>query len=406
MRKIFTTMLLLALGTTLLMAGGYQVRLQGQKQTGIGLIGTPFAFGASSIFYNPGSLSFMNDKYSLSAGVSPIFSNVIFRAQNSDYEAQTDNPTGTPFYTYVAAKVIDEMAVGVGVYTPFGSSTKWQDDWMGRYLIQEISLQTVFIQPTVSYKLNDKIGLGAGLTIATGSVDLRRRIDAPVNGQFQMDGKTTAIGFNAGLYLNPIEKLRIGVDYRSKMNMKIDNGNTSFTEIPGALSQNFPASGNFSSELPLPANLDAGIAYSFTDKFTLAAEMNLVFWSAYDSLIIDFKINNEALADSRNPREYSNSLILRLGGEYKITDKIIARAGIYYDPTPTNEKYFTPETVSLNTLAFTLGLSFMPVEGLSIDLSYLQLEGMEDDRTYQPSEFGGTYKARTFVPGIGVSYSF
>ena len=37
-------------------AGGYQVRLQGQKQTGMGLIGSPFALGASSIFYNPGGL--------------------------------------------------------------------------------------------------------------------------------------------------------------------------------------------------------------------------------------------------------------------------------------------------------------------------------------------------------------
>jgi len=406
MRKIFTTMLLLVFGTSLLMAGGYQVRLQGQKQTGIGLIGTPFAFGASSIFYNPGSLSFMKDNYSFSGGISPIFSNVIFRASGSDQEATTNNPTGTPFYFYGAAKVIDDMTVGVGVYTPFGSSTKWDDDWMGRYLIQEISLQTIFIQPTVSYKLNDKIGIGAGLSIATGSVDLRRRIDAPVNGQFKMDGNTTSIGFNAGIYLHPMEKLSIGVDYRSKMTMKIDNGNTSFTEIPTALSQNFPASGNFSAELPLPANLDAGIAYAFTDKFTLAAEMNLVFWSAYDSLVIDFKENNEQLVDSRNPREYDNSLILRLGGEYKISDKIIARAGIYYDPTPTNENYFTPETVSLNTFAFTLGLSLMPVKGLSIDLSYLQLEGMEDDRTYLPSGFGGTYKARTFIPGIGISYSF
>jgi len=41
------------------MAGGYQVRLQGNKQTGFGLVGTPMIFGSSSQFYNPGSLSFM-----------------------------------------------------------------------------------------------------------------------------------------------------------------------------------------------------------------------------------------------------------------------------------------------------------------------------------------------------------
>jgi long-chain fatty acid transport protein len=406
MRKLASLLLLWVFVIYESMAGGYQVRLQGQKQTGIGLIGTPFAFGASSIFYNPGSLSFMKDNYSFSGGVSPIFSNAIFQASGSDYTATTDNPTGTPFYFYGAGKIIDDMTVGVGVYTPFGSSVSWDPDWMGRYLIQDISLQTIFIQPTVSYNLNNKVGIGAGLTIATGSVELNRALPSPINGHFNMEGNTVALGFNVGVYFNPIEPLKIGVDYRSKMTMEIDDGNTAFTEIPQSLTDYFPASGNFSAKLPLPANLDAGIAYDFSDKFTLAAEMNLVFWSAYDSLIIDFKENNERLADSRNPREYKNSLILRLGGEYRISEKLIARAGVYYDPTPTNEKYFTPETVSLNTFAFTLGLSYMPVNGLSIDLSYLQLEGLEDDRAYEPDNFTGTYKARTFIPGIGVSYNF
>jgi len=406
MRNLFTFLLLFLFVVQQMLAGGYQVRLQGQKQTGIGLIGTPFAFGASSIFYNPGSLTFMKDNYSFSGGVSPIFSNVVFRSQNSDYQAETDNPTGTPFYFYGAGKITEDVSVGVGVYTPFGSSTKWDNGWAGRNLIQEISLQTIFIQPTVSYKLNDKVGIGAGLTIAMGSVDLTRAIPAPVNGQFNMSGNTTSFGFNAGVFLKPSDKLNIGIDYRSSMTMNIENGNTKFTEIPQALAEDFPASGNFDAELPLPANLDIGIAYDITEKFTLAAEMNYVFWSVYDSLIIDFKINNDLLTDSRNPREYENSLILRLGGEYSITDWIAARAGIYYDPTPTNEKYFTPETVSLNTLAFTFGLSIVPVEGLSIDLSYLQLNGLEDERMYEPDNFGGTYTTLTFIPGIGVSYNF
>ena len=389
-----------------LMAGGYQVRLQGQKQTGIGLIGTPFAFGASSIFFNPGSLSFMKDNYSFSAGVSPLFSTGLYRASNSDYEATTDNPMGTPFYLYGAGKVIDEVTVGVGVYTPFGSSTNWDYDWQGRYLIQEISLQTIFIQPTVAFQLSETFGIGAGLSIATGSVDLTRAVPSPIDGQFNMNGSTTGLGFNVGIFMKPSDDLSIGVDFRSKVNMKIDNGDTKFSDIPQALADNFPASGNFSAELPLPANLDAGIAWDVTDKLTLAAEVNYVFWSTYDSLIIDFKVNNDLLADSRNPRHYKNSLIWRLGGEYRFNDWLAARAGVYYDPSPADEHYFTPETVSLNTIAFTLGLSIEPVKGLSIDLSYLQTNGLEDERSYDPDNFSGTYITRAMIPGIGVSYSF
>ena len=405
MRKLTTLMLLFLFVVSNLFAGGYQVRLQGQKQTGIGLIGTPFALGGSSIFYNPGALSFMKENYSFSAGVSGIMATAVFRQKDSDYKAKTDNSLSTPFYFYGAVKVIDDLSVGVGVFTPFGSSTTWDSDWNGRKSIQDISLSAIFIQPTVSYKIGDKFGIGAGLDIVIGSVDLTKELPTPVDGQMNLDGSSTALGFNVGAYFKPNDELSIGIDYRSKVNMKVDDGDFKTTDVPSSVTF-IPETGNFSAELPLPANLDFGIAYQVSEKFLLAAELNIIFWSVYDSLIIDFKQNNEDFADSRNPREYSNSFIPRLGAEYKISDTFIARAGIYYDKTPTNEDYFSPETVSLDQIAFTLGLSIMPVEGLSIDLSYLQLEGLESDKKYTPDNFEGTYKTRAFIPGLGISYNF
>ena len=406
MRKITLLALLISFVAASSFAGGYQVRLQGQKQTGIGLIGTPLAFGASSIFYNPGSLSFMPNKADFSIGASGIFSKVVFQAQNSDYQARTDNPTGTPFYFYGAYKITDDLSVGLGVNTPYGSSSVWDDNWDGRYLIQNISLAAIYIQPTIAYKIGDKLGIGAGLDIVSGAVEINKALPDPVNGEFNMQGSTVAFGFNVGVHYRATEKLNIGVDYRSKIDMKVENGDTKFTEIPSSLQPYFPSSGNFDATLPLPANLDIGLSYQVTEKLMLAFEFDYVFWGVYDSLIIDFKENNELLADSRSPREYSNSTIFRIGGQYNLSDKIIARAGFYYDPTPTNEKYFSPETVSLDKFGWTVGLSIMPVKGLSIDLSYLQLSGKESVKMYEPDNFGGTYKSMSFIPGLGVSYSF
>ncbi len=50
--SIFLVMALVFISATAF-AGGYQVRLEGNKQTGMGLIGTPLRFGVSSMFYNP-----------------------------------------------------------------------------------------------------------------------------------------------------------------------------------------------------------------------------------------------------------------------------------------------------------------------------------------------------------------
>ena len=151
MKRITFTILLAVAFCWSAFAGGYQVRLQGQKQTGMGLVGSPMSFGASSIFYNPGGLSFMKTKFSVSAGVSGIMGNIAFQQDGNGNVFRTDNPTSTPFYLYAAGKIGDKITLGLGVYTPYGSTSKWEDKnddgdlWAGRYIIQEISFFTVCI---------------------------------------------------------------------------------------------------------------------------------------------------------------------------------------------------------------------------------------------------------------------
>ena len=404
MKNKFTLIFALCLWSVATLGGGYQVRLQGHKQTGFGLIGTPFARDASSIFYNPGSLAFYEGKFSISAGASGIFSNVLFQMQGTDYQARTDNPTGTPFYGYVSYKFKDMIAIGVGVYTPFGSTTKWDDNWAGRYLIRDIKLSAIYIQPTIAYNYKDKFGIGAGFVYATGSVELNKALPYSPDSKVNLSGKADNFGFNAGLFFLPTEKLNIGVDYRSEISMDLEAGDATFT-VPVALQTMVPDTNYFDASLPLPANLDFGIAYQVNDKLTLAAEVNWIIWSSYESLDFTFE-NNPELLNSENPREYKDTWIPRIGGEYKLNDIFTLRAGAYFDPSPASEEYFTPETVTLNTIAFTLGASITPLKGLDIDISYLELHGLEAEKNYSPDNFAGTYETAAFIPGIGLSYRF
>jgi len=396
--------LALSLWSVTLVGGGYQVRLQGHKQTGIGLIGTPFAFDASSIFYNPGSLALYDGKFSISAGISGIMSNHTFQKEGTNYQAQTENPLGTPFFGYFSMKIKDMIAVGIGVYTPFGSSAKWNDDWAGRYLIRDISLSAIYIQPTIAYQYKGKFGIGAGFVYAIGNVELNKALPYSETSKANLKGKANNYGFNVGVFYKPIEKLSIGIDYRSQIMMKLEGGDATFT-VPSALSASVPEINKFNAELPMPANLDFGLAYEINEKFLIAAEVNWIMWNTYDSLNFEFE-QSGALLNSANPREYKDSWITRLGGQYKLNDVFTFRAGVYYDPSPANEKYFTPETVTLNTIAFTLGATITPIKGLEIDLSYLELHGLQADKTYEPANFAGTYKTMTFIPGIGLSYRF
>ncbi|MBL7904828.1 MAG: outer membrane protein transport protein [Bacteroidales bacterium] len=409
MRKSIVLLAILALVAGYTFAGGYQVGLHGQKQIGMGLIGTSLSLDASSMFYNPGGLSFMKPSFSFAAGISPIRSFTTFtKTAPSAYNATTDNPLGTPFYFYGAAKITDKLSAGLAVNTPYGNSLSWGNSWDGRYLIQELSLRAIFFQPTLSYKINDMIAIGAGLVYATGKFDLTKALPvtgANGDGSVNLSGSTAELGFNAGVMVKPTEALSIGVDFRSKVMMDVEGADATFT-VPASLAGNFPASNKVTTTLPLPANLDLGVSYQINEDLMIGLGLNYVFWSVYDSLIFDFETNTPALPDSRNPRQYDNKLIVRLGGEYTISDKLAVRAGGYYDPSPVNKEFFSPETPSLNNLGLTLGLSYMPVEKLSIDLSFLYIMGMEGERQYTPDNFGGTYESRVYIPGFGLTYNF
>lgn len=397
----------LLFSSSLSIAGGYQVSLHGHRQIGMGLIGTSLHMDASTMFFNPGGLAMMPQQVSILGGVSGIFANTAFRMeQPSVYQAQTDNPPGTPFYFYAAAMVTDRLAAGVAVNTPYGNSLSWEEGWAGRFLIQDISLRAITIQPTLSYRISDMLSVGAGFIYTLGSVGMTQAL--PVTGpdgegRVNIEGSTFNYGFNAGIQFSHPGGLKAGLSYRSQIDMELENADALFS-VPSSLTGNFPAENSVAVTLPLPANLDFGLSYQFTRDFMAGISLNYVFWDAYKELYFDFETNTPALDDSRNPRNYSNTLIARIGGEYRVNQDLFLRAGAYFDPSPVHEDYFSPETPSLDNLAFSGGLTYMPTSNLSIDASLLFVMGLEKEATYSPENFGGTYSTRVLIPGIGISY--
>ena len=141
-----------------LSAQGFQVNFQGQKQQGMGFAGTALFQDASSIFYNAGSIAFSNEN-SVNVSITPIFANVLYVDSATGGAYRTENPVGTPFCAYglFQHKKLEKFKFGLGIYTPFGSTVKWEDNWIGRFAITRLKLQAIYIQPTISYRLSKKI---------------------------------------------------------------------------------------------------------------------------------------------------------------------------------------------------------------------------------------------------------
>ncbi|MBX0334426.1 outer membrane protein transport protein [Pontibacter sp. HSC-14F20] len=394
------------------MAGGYQVNLASQRQIGMGHTGTGLLTGTSSIFFNPGAMSHIG--YSgITIGGSALVSKIAYSAPESGgVTARTDNPLGTPFQVYGVYNINEKFSAGLGVYTPFGSTVNWGDEWNGRFGLNQLKLQAIYVQPTVSYAITDKLGIGVGLSYVIGSVNLQRSLPVQnqdgTEGGIELDGGAeSAFGFNAGIFFQPTEKFSIGVNYRSRVDLKVEGGDVMFSNIPMAARANFPEGANFDAELPMPSTLSVGIGFKPNERLTLAADISHVGWDAYEKLRFDFSQNVAGSPFSEAARNYDNAFIYRIGGEYMVNDALALRAGAYLDQTPVQDGYLTPETPDSDSRGLSAGIGYSVSENISIDASFLYINKKErTDAANLSGGVAGTYKSVAYIPGIGLNFKF
>ncbi|MCJ8167176.1 outer membrane protein transport protein [Pontibacter sp. E15-1] len=408
--------ILALLGGTLLsasaMAGGYQVNLASQRQVGMGHTGTGIQTGTASIFFNPGAMSFMREN-GVTIGASLINSRIAYRApEPTNTTALADNDFGTPFQVYGVFGINEKIKVGLGIYTPFGSGVRWGEEWNGKYGLNEIDLKAVYFQPTVSYQITDQLGIGVGFVVATGGVNLQRVL--PVQGQdgqegsIELDGGAeTAYGFNAGVYFEPTEQLSIGINYRSKVDIKVNDGSVTFRNIPASAMGNFPDGTEFSASLPMPSTLSLGVGFKPTDQLTLAVDVSRVQWSAYENLRFDFTQPVAGSTVSESDRKYEDAMIYRIGGEYQLNEALALRAGAYYDQTPVQDGYLTPETPDSDSRGLSVGVGYKVSDNFSLDASFLYInKAKRTDAADKSRGIAGTYKSIAYIPGLAVNFQF
>ncbi len=415
MKKLLLFVLFIAV-TLVTYAGGYRVSVQGQRAIAMGHTGVAVVNSAELVFFNPAGLVYLENKLNVSAGVSGIFSDVIFQNEELGISSETDSSLGTPLNLYGSYKVNDWMALGLGVYTPYGSEVAWPTDWAGSHLVNNIELAAIYIQPVVSFKLSKHFSVGGGPIFVTGSVNFNRNLNRTLT---DLEGNRANItvddsgvtdwGWSIGAMFTPTDNFRVGFNYRSEIILEAEDGEAVFSNFPNSPAT--PANGTttFSAALPLPAELSVGVSYEFKEKWLFAFDFNRQFWDVYESLDIQFGTGTSSI----NPRNYKNSSVYRFGVQYQATEKIALRAGYYYDESPVQSGFFAPETPRNDSNGYTGGLSVAITPKLAIDASFFYLRFEETNESYDFStdpvsgavtSFGGTYKSSVFSPGLGVTY--
>lgn len=422
MKKVLMMILVCLLPASMVMAAGFSIGEFGARSSTMGNAAIAQAYDASVLFYNPAGLGFLQGSQ-VYGGVSVIFSSAKFAGASpvfSDTVYDAKKQVFPPIGLYGTHRFSEKFSAGLSVTTPFGLGLAWEDDFPGRFISKDVTLETFYITPVVAYTINPNLSISAGLDVVMSNVNLQRNLllfnSVPGTGtevgEVELDGGgDPAVGFIGGImYKN--DKLGVGAMYRHKVTLKFNEASANFTvkdgiEPPGlaAVAEGLFVDQKGSAEINIPNYFAVGIYYKILEQ--LGAEIAYAWygWSTFEK--IELKFEDERL-NQTIPEEYKDEYQIRIGAHYDITPQFQLRAGYIYDRTPQPIQSVSPLLPDDTRGDYTFGIGYKTGK-FQIDAGYMFVDigkrsTVENGEGMNDNGFNGEYNSRADILMLSLGY--
>jgi long-chain fatty acid transport protein len=403
-KLVLITFLTLFLGE-ITFAGGFQLNECGARSMAQAGAFAARANDPSALYFNPAGISYLKGTQAY-LGLTLVSPQMKFRGPtnfNTNVETELESKMYTPINFYATYEINDFLAAGFAVSNPFGLGTKWPDNWVGKSLSIKSEVQVFNFNPNISVKLlNDMVAIAAGFDYSIGTVEIKKEASnfsptaiVELKTKSMTDGH--GAGYNFGVMIRPSNDFSFGASYRSQIQFDIE-GTATFTPKRDV----FPE-GDVSTSMKLPANAFIGVAYSPMSDLWLEFDAQFIGWSSYDKLEITFKKDNSVSSTNKN---YKDTWIFRIGGEYKLNDMFMLRAGYLHDISPAPDETLDPMLPDSDRNGFTIGVGFKLNDMIHFDLAYFYLPFNQRTTNTQELGLNGTYNTITNLVGFNMGFNF
>jgi long-chain fatty acid transport protein len=245
-------------------------------------------------------------------------------------------PVGAFFLVY---KLSERVRVGVAAYSDFGLAGNYSHQWVGRYYISRAALLTGKIAPSLAYRVNDWLSVGAGFSFAVARLTFKSRINnirrTLPDGGLSEESWDEAFGGNAGMLLTPIPNLRIGLTYQSPEYFKFGFRPFISNLGPGlaAIRKRF---GGAKITVPLeqPQQVMASAVYEVIPNWSLMGNVGWQNWSAFGSFPVGISAAKQRTLEAN--LHFSDTCQIAIGQQYRIAEKFLWSAGFAFDSSPVS----------------------------------------------------------------------
>ena len=402
-RKRLMIGLALAGFSNLTQAAGFALIEQNASGLGNAYAGAAaVAEDASTIFFNPAGMTQLPDRQIVVVGhlIKPKmeFSGTVSPAIGGGQGGDAGDWSFVPS-TYYAFRATQRLHMGVGLNAPFGLSTEYDPGWIGRTQAIKSEVKTINLNPSIAYKVNDAVSLGAGFSIQHIEATLTSQAHPLFNAShIEIKGDDYGWGFNLGALWQVDPDTRIGLAYRSKVDYTLE-GNatvTNFAPVP---------SGPITADITMPGTASLSLFRRLSPKWDLLADVTWTGWSAFDELRI-VRTNGALLSDT--PEKWDDVLRYSLGATWHMSDKLSLRGGVAYDDAPVSDAYRTPRIPDGARTWLAVGGQYRVNTRSTVDFGYAHLfvKNVELNSTSGGTTLTGQYDNQVDILSVQYTHSF
>jgi long-chain fatty acid transport protein len=469
--RFHRTRLAAAVGSAVLsLAAGHAGLVHGsafalQEQSGSGL-GNAFAGGAASaedastVYTNPAGMSRLPNIQAAIAG-SLICPSAKFRDSGSQPAAfqplggdggDAGSCAAVPAL-YLAVPINSQWSLGLGINVPFGLKTEYDPEWIGRYQAVESKLDTINVNPAVSFKVSDMVTIGGGVNYQHIKATLSNKVNyaaaigqaaqqaaaagqippaaiMPILGAYagsesdaSVTGNDGAWGWNLGVLVNIDPQTRFGASYRSKIKYDVAGSasinNPPVPALPATLApvaaalanavNGVLASGDVTLALEVPDTGNLSLFRQIDSKWDVMGDIQYTGWSSVQNLTV---VRSTGAVLSTTPENFRNTWRASVGANYHYTDQWTFRGGLAFDQSPIRDAERTPRLPDNDRTWISVGAQYKFSPQLALDAGYTYIFVKDPDinqnegSTAANGLVSGTYKNNVNILAAQLTYTF
>lgn len=337
-------------------------------------------------------------------------------------------------HTYISHQLDDRLWFGLAINAPFGLTTEYQADWVGRYHAIKSAVKTININPSIAFKASDRLSLGLGISAMylegefTNAIDFGTLNQIPLiagglggalgpagpgqaDGRSKIEGDSWGFGFNLGLLYEFSEDTRIGLHYRSEVEQDLE-GDVTFNLPAPALAAVF-SNAAVAADVALPATASISGFHRLNSEWAVMADYTWTGWDSIPELRFDFA---NGLPDGVTTFNWKNTSRVSVGSTYApMGSAWTYRFGAAYDESPIPDAASrTARLPDADRVWLAIGAGIKVSENLNIDVGYAHLF-IDDPRIAktgaEPEDvtrgaLNGTYDSSVDILSIEATYRF